>query len=300
MPEDWAALWDDLLQTRAAPRAAGPMAAELKADAAQRWRPASPCSAASAAWLELYRPLLDARQASAQPGARPWVLAQLGQSLDGCVATASGDSYFVTGAHSLLHLHRLRALCDAVLVGAATVAVDNPQLTTRRVPGPQPVRVVLDPAARLDGSARLLRDGTAPTLWLCDSRHAEAARQRLAGGSAEVLAVDGLMDVTDVARGSHLVRAFTALAGRGLRVVLVEGGGVTVSRCLEAGVLDRLHLVIAPVIIGAGRRGLQHPGPARMVDCPRPPARRLAMGDDMLWDLDLRAETAVAAASGPT
>ena len=58
----------------------------------------------------------------------------MGQSLDGFVATATGDSYYVNGAHSLVHLHRLRALCDAVLVGAGTVAIDNPQLTTQREP----------------------------------------------------------------------------------------------------------------------------------------------------------------------
>lgn len=284
MPADWAALWDALLQARTAPPAAV--------------GPAGPCSPASAAWLELYRPLLDARRASARSDARPWVLAQLGQSLDGCVATAAGDSYFVTGEHSLLHLHRLRALCDAVLVGAGTVAIDDPQLTTRRVPGPHPVRVVLDPAARLDGSSRVLRDGAAPTLWLCDSRHAAAARARLAAASAEVLAVDGLLDAAEPARGPCLARAVAALAARGLRVMLVEGGGVTVSRYLEAGLLDRLHLVIAPVIIGAGRRGLQHPGPARMADCLRPPTRRLALGEDMLWDLDLRGPAAVAAPPG--
>lgn len=294
MPADWAALWVALLQARTAPAAAARQAG------------AGSCSAASAALLELYKPLLDARQARTRSDARPWVLAQLGQSLDGCVATAAGDSYFVTGAHSLLHLHRLRALCDAVLVGAGTVAVDDPQLTTRRVPGPHPVRVVLDPAARLDGSARVLRDGAAPTLWLCDSRHAPAARARLAAGAAEaaaeaaaeILAVDGLLDAADPARGPHLARAFTALAARGLKVILVEGGGVTVSRCLQAGVLDRLHLVIAPVIIGAGRRGLQHPGPARMADCLRPPTRRLALGEDMLWDLDLRSQAPGAALPG--
>jgi len=298
MPADWAALWQDLLQVRVAPPPATHQVGLPQVEPTLGWRPPRPCSAASADLLELYKPVLDARLAPVRSDARPWVLAQLGQSLDGCVATASGDSYFVTGAQSLLHLHRLRALCDAVLVGAGTVAVDDPRLTTRHVPGPHPVRVVLDPTARLDGRARVLRDGAAPTLWLCDGRHAAAAHARLAAGTAEVLAVDGLLDAADSARGPDLARAFTALAARGLRVVLVEGGGVTVSRCLEAGLLDRLHLIIAPVIIGAGRRGLQHPGPARMADCLRPRTRRLALGDDMLWDLELRLQAAVTAPPG--
>lgn len=282
MPAGWAALWDEVLQAREA--------TSVRSAAACL---AQPRSAGQAAWLALYQPLLQARHAPARADGLPWALAQLGQSLDGCVATASGDSYFVTGAASLLHLHRLRALCDAVLVGAGTVAADDPQLTTRRVPGPNPVRIVFDPAASLDGRARLLHDGIAPVLWLCDSRRAESARARLQrmtapGHAPQVLPVDGLLCDNDPDSGPDMARAFRALAARGLRVLLVEGGGVTVSRCLQAGLLDRLHLVIAPVIIGSGRRGLQLPSPARMADCLRPAARRLALGDDMLWDLALR------------
>lgn len=292
-PVDWPALWLDILRVRAT--ASAPAPGRLVHTADLGWSLALPCSAASAALFALYKPLLDARQSRADPpDAAPWVLAQLGQSLDGCVATAAGDSCFVTGPESLLHLHRLRALSDAVLVGAGTVAADDPRLTTRLVPGPQPVRVVLDPGARLDGRARVLRDGQAPTLWLCDARHAAAAQARLATAAApgacaaEVLAVDGLLDSAEPARGHHPARAVSALAGRGLRLVFVEGGGITVSRFLAAGALDRLHLVVAPVLIGNGRRGLQGPARVAMADCPRPPARVLALGEDMLWDLDLR------------
>jgi riboflavin biosynthesis pyrimidine reductase len=257
----------------------------------QAWAPTGPCSERSAALSGLYQPLLDAH---AKKSAPPWVMAQLGQSLDGFVATATGDSYYVNGAHGLLHLHRLRALCDAVLVGAGTVAIDNPQLTTRRVPGPQPVRVVIDPAARLDGRSRVFRDGQAPSLWVCDARHAAAARARLAEGGAggphpaEVLAVVDLFD--DEGSGLRAYRpgrAVAALAQRGLRVLFVEGGGMTVSRFFAAGALDRLHLVVAPVLIGNGRRGLQVPAHDVMADCSRPAARTLALGEDMLWDLDL-------------
>jgi riboflavin-specific deaminase-like protein len=245
----------------------------------------------------LYKPLLDA--ATNRSRARPWLLAQLGQSLDGCIATRGGDSYFVTGEPSLDHLHRLRALCDAVLVGAGTVAADDPQLTTRRVAGNHPARWVLDPAARLDGRARVFHDRQAPTWWVCDEHGAAQARSRLAaagGGGAQVLALPGLADAQ--AGTERLLRAFQ---DGGHRCVLVEGGGVTVSRLLAAGCLDRLHLVVAPVLIGAGRRGLQLPPQhARMRDCPRPPSRVFSLGDDRLWDLDLQplrdADPAAAAA----
>jgi riboflavin-specific deaminase-like protein len=292
MPSDWAPMWEQMLHARAAPLRVGDLDALRRADAAPGWQLVGPCSDASAAWFEVYAPLLDARLAHARaPLAPVWALGQLGLSLDGYVATASGDSYFVTGPASLEHLHRLRALCDAVLVGAGTVAIDDPRLTTRHVPGPQPVRVVLDPAARLDGGAQVLRDGAAPTLWLCDSSHADSARERTVLGTAEVLPIEGLLDNGDPARGPRMARALDALAARGLRLLLVEGGGVTVSRCLAAGLLDRLHLVIAPVLIGDGRRGLSFPGPRRMADCLRPAAKRLPLGEDVLWDLDLRATT---------
>jgi riboflavin-specific deaminase-like protein len=266
------------------PASAAPAVDALAWDEHTGWRLQGECSAASEALFAVYKPLLDAATASV----RPWLVAQLGQSLDGCIATAGGDSTYVTGPQSLLHLHRLRALCDAVLVGAGTVAADDPQLTTRRVPGPQPTRVVLDPAVRLDGRARVLRDGQAPTLWLCDARHLERAEALAAapGASAapRVLGLPGLLDEDGEFAPAVAVGA---LAAAGLRLIFVEGGGVTVSRFLTAGCLDRLHLTIAPVLIGAGRRGLQLPPQQAMDDCLRPPAQVLPLGEDRLWDLDL-------------
>lgn len=305
VPADWHELWTQMVAVRAG---SSPQRKGRHAVLGQRpgagWCIQGPVSARCAALFDLYKPLLDARAAGT---ATPWVVAQMGQSLDGFVATATGDSYYVNGAHSLVHLHRLRALCDAVLVGAGTVAIDNPQLTTRRVDGPHPVRVLLDPAARLDGRARALHDGQAPTLWVCDARHADAARARLGPSAAEVIAVDGLLDDSgpdafDDTRQAGLdtpanarpawrvPRVLEALAARGLRVLFVEGGGVTVSHFFAAGALQRLHLSVAPVLVGNGRRGLQVPAHDTMAECPRPPARMVVLGDDMLWDLDLQPE----------
>ena len=226
--------------------------------------------------------MLDARQDS---GA--WVIGQLGQSLDGCVATRSGDSCFINGPEILTHLHRLRALSDAVIVGAGTVACDNPRLTTRHVSGPHPTRVLLDPTLRLAplvDSAHVFNDGQAQTLWLCDAAWRDQA-VALAGAS-RVLAVPGLSGDGGVLQ---LERAVAALCSQGLTRLFVEGGGVTVSRFLARRCLDRLHLAVAPLLIGDGRPGLRFGGTERLSDCLRPGSRVYRMGSDQLWDLDLRA-----------
>ena len=227
--------------------------------------------------LELYAPLC-----MAVPG-RPLTLGHLGQSLDGQVATGSGDSYYITGPENVRHLHRLRALCDAVIVGAATVARDDPQLTVRHVEGANPVRVILDPRGRLPARHRVFTDGQAHTL-VVHARGVAAVVQ----GNAEVLVVphtDGRLDLRAL---------LTALHARGLIAVFVEGGGATVSGFLEAGLLDRLHVAIAPLVTGSGRPGLSLPARDKIADCLRPAHRVFKMGGDVLFDCDLRGPSAAA------
>jgi diaminohydroxyphosphoribosylaminopyrimidine deaminase/5-amino-6-(5-phosphoribosylamino)uracil reductase len=227
---------------------------------------------AAQALLDLYAPLCLARAGGTL------AVAHLGQSLDGHIATASGDSYYVTGPDNVRHLHRLRALSAAVVVGAGTIARDDPQLTVRHVAGPNPVRVVLDPDARLDARRRVFTDGAAPTLVV----HA-AGRDAPAPGLAEILRVP-------VAAGAlKLDVLLEQLRERGLVSVFVEGGGATVSRFLEAGLLDRLHVAIAPLVTGRGRPGLTLPARERIAECLRPAHRVFTMGGDVLFDCDLRA-----------
>jgi len=227
----------------------------------------------------LFKPLLDRHGDDAG-----WTIGQLGQSLDGCIATHRGDSCFVNGPEGLVHLHRLRALCDAVIVGAGTVCLDNPQLTTRRVPGDNPTRVVLDPSLRVPSSARVFTDGQAPTLLVCDLAHRARAEGRL--GAAQVVA---LPRHAALGHRLSLPDVVGALRARGLHLLFVEGGGVTVSQFVQQQCLDRLHLIVAPVVIGAGQPGLQVQRSDAMSDALRPPARTFALGCDVLWDLALGA-----------
>jgi riboflavin-specific deaminase-like protein len=231
------------------------------------------------------RPLLDLYGPLCSSGARQSLtIAHLGQSLDGHIATASGDSYYVTGPDNVEHLHRLRALCGAVVVGAGTVERDDPQLTVRHVEGPQPVRVILDSAAKLPGERRVFTDHAAPTVVV----HGEGVRAKHAV-AAEVLVVpcDGGLLRLDL--------LVAKLHERGLTSVFVEGGGATVSHFLAANLLDRLHVAIAPLVTGRGRPGLTLPARDAIADCLRPQHRVYRMGDDVLFDCDLRAAIATAA-----
>jgi len=239
----------------------------------QGWSASLPHDDPRRALVELYLPICRA-------GAdRPITIGHLGQSLDGFIATHAGESRWVTGQENMIHMHRLRALCDAVIVGAGTVAADDPQLTTRLVAGANPLRVVLDPTRRLSDRHRVFNDASAETLYVCGRSQVRPGETRF--GSATVIGVDECPDDIDVGAVIRLLRA------RGCARVFVEGGGVTVSAFLEARLLDRLHVAIAPLLIGDGRPAIRLSPPAALVDCHRPRYRVFRMGPDVLFDCDL-------------
>lgn len=205
------------------------------------------------------------------PARRPIVtFAQMGQSIDGFVATRAGEGLGLTSPEDHLHLHRLRSLADAVVVGASTIVSDDPRLTVRLVPGDNPVRVVLDPRARVPRQATVFGDGAAPTLWIVGPQapveeppeRAELVRLPLVRGRFEPAAV------------------VAALRERGLTRVLVEGGGTTVSAFWRAGALDHLYLTISPVFLGDGVRGVQVEPSDRLDAAPRPPVVSRPLGSD--------------------
>ena len=219
----------------------------------------------AASAMPLYAPLL----------AGPLVLGRIAQTLDSKIATTSGASFWISGPDDIRHTHRLRALFDAVVVGAGTVRADDPLLTTRLCAGPSPVRVVLDTERSLGTGYRLFTDGP-PTLLVCAADRATASH-----GHAEVIGIprDG--------RGLHLPTLLAALRQRGLSRIFIEGGGVAVSRFIAAGLLDRLHVTIAPLLLGDGMPAFTLPGVARPQDGLRLDWRVHRLGADILLDIPL-------------
>jgi len=203
------------------------------------------------------------------------VIGQIGQSLDGRAATATGHSHYINGSEGLDHLHRLRALVDAVVVGVATALADDPLLTVRRVAGPSPARVIIDPRGRLPASARAYCDDGVRRLVVT----AEGAAATPAGIERIALPAErGLLDPPAI---------LTSLAEHGLRRILIEGGPATVARFLEARCLDRLHVVVAPIILGGGRSSLDLAPIARCEEALRPHTYTHVLGNEVLFDCDL-------------
>ena len=210
------------------------------------------------------------------PSGRPLVVGHLAQSLDGYIARMDGESHWISGSEDLDHTHRLRAFCDAVLVGAKTVSSDDCRLTVRRCSGEHPLRVVLDPSGRLDSEQAIFQQVDGSVLHVVsDELDVRSDVERLL-----IPAEGGQFDLPTLLAELHT---------RGVRRLFIEGGGVTLTRFLTAGLLDRLHLAVAPVLLGQGRPGFAAPFGGALSESPRPGVTVTPLGDDWLFDCDFGA-----------
>lgn len=183
---------------------------------------------------------------------RPLFHLKIASSLDGRIATATGESKWITGPAARQHGHHLRALHDAILIGAETAMADNPDLGCR-LPGladRSPLRIVLDSRARLSPQSRLAMTARQRPVWLLCTRAAPAsAREALTGLGVEIIeveaAADGRIDVAG---------AGTVLGARGLTRVLIEGGGEIAASFLKAGLVDRISSYRAGLLLGGDSR----------------------------------------------
>ena len=222
------------------------------------------------AWADLFGPLCAGTVDDLM------VVGQVGQSLDGRVATATGHSKYINCPAGIEHLHRLRALVDIVVVGVGTALADNPQLTVRQVAGPQPARAVIDPRGRLGANAKLFADDGVRRLFITTD-------------GSRATPPPGVEVITLPAEDGNIAPSaiVASLAAAGMRRILIEGGADTVSRFIAARCLDRLHVNVAPVILGAGGPGIDLPPLERADQAHRMPVRVHKIEDDVLFDCDL-------------
>lgn len=222
-------------------------------------------------WQSLFSPFVR------HHGDKPWVIGQLGQSLDGRIATPTGHSHYINGPMAIRHLHCMRALVDAVVVGIGTALADNPQLTVRHVAGPSPARVIIDSKGRLPASVQALRDDGCRRVVVTA---ADTDADYPAG--VEVLRIsrdaNGKMDPVMITHG---------LSALGFQRILIEGGMTTLSAFLASGCLDRLHIAIAPIILGSGPTGIALPPIDKVGEALHPTTNTYRLGADLLIDCDL-------------
>jgi len=217
----------------------------------------------------------------ALPPARPYVVLKFAQTIDGRIATSTGDARWISGEAERRVSHALRAACDAVLVGVGTVLQDDPQLTVRMVPGASPMRVVLDSTLRVPEGAKIL-GADAPTTILTTDRSDPARRRALEARRV------GVRVLPAGAHGVDVDAALGALRAAGTETLLVEGGARVITSLLDAGVVDRLIVGIAPTIIGRGTEAVGPLGITSVADGIRLVNRSMhVLDDDVLlsWDI---------------
>ena len=178
----------------------------------------------------------------------PFVTLKYSQTLDGRIATKTGQSQWISSEASLKFAHRLRAEHDAILVGSGTVSKDNPELTVRRVRGRNPLRVILSSDLRIPAEAKILQKlKAAPTLIATLQKSNDRRFQQLLSAGVEVISV-----VADKSGNVDLKSLLRRLADRKISSVLIEGGAGIITSAFRDNIVNRLVTIIAPKIIGKG------------------------------------------------
>ncbi len=176
---------------------------------------------------------------------RPLVTVSYAQSIDGSIATRNREQLRLSGHQSMMLTHRIRAACDAIVIGINTLLVDNPLLTVRLIEGPSPQPIVLDSNLRIPMRARLL-DRTDRRCWLaCTDKNNRAKVSVIEDRGAEVIRCH-----RDRLNRVDLPNLLHQLGERGIRSIMVEGGSQVISSFIEARLVDQIIITIAPRLVG--------------------------------------------------
>ena len=215
----------------------------------------------------------------------PFVTVKYAQTFDGRIATASGQSQWISSEAARKFAHQLRAGHDAILVGAQTVIQDNPELTVRHVRGRNPLRVVVDSGLRIPAQAKILQNQSDAKTLIATTKTADDPQfQRIAASGIEIINI-----AADNQGKVDLKKMFKIFAARGISSILVEGGAKIITSVLQNDLACRLVAIIAPKIIG---RGIEAVGDLQISDLKY--AKQLSfqiikrLGPDIMIDSRLR------------
>jgi len=180
----------------------------------------------------------------------PFVIMKTAMSLDGKIATRSGDARWISGELARKHVHKIRNYVDAILVGTETVLKDNPRLTCRLATGSveHPIRIILDRRNRIPLTANVFKNSRSqPVIYVTGSDISPARQKALVARKVEIL--NGKFGKN----GFHIKPLLKELANRDMNSILVEGGAELNASVLKAGVVDRVVAFISPILIGGGK-----------------------------------------------
>jgi diaminohydroxyphosphoribosylaminopyrimidine deaminase/5-amino-6-(5-phosphoribosylamino)uracil reductase len=214
----------------------------------------------------------------------PLVTLKFAQTLDGRIATATGDSQWISSEEFQKTAHRLRAVNDAVLVGIDTVLADDPQLTVRLVRGRNPTRIILDSRLRTPLKSKIVRDcGAAPVIIITTEKADTQKAARLRGLGVEVLEAQ-----PDASGGIDLKHVLQTLGKRNISSLLVEGGAKVITSFLHRKLADRVVVALAPKILGKGVESVGQMDITRLSHALKLTFRKVSrVGEDIVIEADL-------------
>ena len=165
-----------------------------------------------------------------------FLIGQIGQSLDGKIALNNGNSHYINEKESILYLHCLRAVCDGVLVGVNTVIKDNPLLTTRKIKGSSPVRLIIDPSLKLSNKYKIFKDNNQNIIFTNSNKQKK---------------INNTL-IVKFPKKNFTKNIFKYLKKTSFKNILVEGGPTTLSNFIEMKLLNYMQFIISPTLIGSG------------------------------------------------
>ena len=163
-------------------------------------------------------------------------IGQIGQSLDGKIALNNGSSHYINEKESITYLHCLRSISDGVLVGVNTIIKDNPLLTTRKIKGPNPIRLIIDPTLKLTNKYKIFKDDNKNIIFTNSSKEKKFINTT----------------IVKFPKKNFTQNIYDYLEKTSLQTILIEGGPTTLSHFIELKLLNYMQFIISPTIIGSG------------------------------------------------